>query len=274
MQLLAPHILILLVLVGSLAGLLAGLLGAGGGIILVPLFLWAFEIAGFSPEVVVHSAFGTSLCVLIPTAISSTLGHRKRGNVDWRQVRGLAVGGISGALAGGTLASLLSGDWLKGCFGLMQILVGIKFLFSRPRPLPEQTGPLPYRSLLLVGLAGGWFSAFFGAGGGLVVIPLMLIFLRQPIHLAVGNSSALIVVSAFFGLLSYIYHGWNHPGLPPFSLGYANLLVASIVAPVTIVSARLGVRLAGRFSHDRLVSIFAFVLLAIGVKLIATTFLF
>ncbi|MEJ2202461.1 MAG: sulfite exporter TauE/SafE family protein [Desulfuromonadaceae bacterium] len=112
MSLLAPQIILLFVLLGSLAGLLAGLLGIGGGIILVPMFLWVFKHAGFSPDITVHAAFGTSLCIIIPTAISSTLGHRKRGNVDWHHVMRLALGGIFGALLGAALAAQLSGIWL------------------------------------------------------------------------------------------------------------------------------------------------------------------
>jgi uncharacterized protein len=274
MLLLAPQILVLFILLGSLAGFLAGLLGIGGGIVLVPLFLWAFNFAGFSPEIIVHAAFGTSLCIIIPTAISSTLGHRKRGNVDWHYVMRLAFGGITGALIGASFAAALSGEWLKGFFGLMQILVALKLVFFRPHLSPERTGPLPDGQLLSVGFAGGAFSAFFGVGGGVIAVPLMLIILRLPIHQAVGNSSALIVVSSIFGMLSYVYHGWNLPGLPPYSLGFVNVLVVAMVAPFTIIFARLGVKLASRFSHGRLVKIFAFVLILIGVRMILSTLFF
>jgi uncharacterized membrane protein YfcA len=274
MQLLAPQILTLFILLGSLAGLLAGLLGIGGGIILVPLFLWAFKCAGFSPDIIVHAAFGTSLCIIIPTAISSTLGHRKRGNVDWHQAMRLALGSIGGALVGGAIAATLSGEWLKGLFGLMQILVALKLVFFNPRLPPERTEPLPCSQLLLVGFAGGAFSAFFGVGGGVIAVPLMLIILQLPIHLAVGNSSALIVVSSIFGMLSYVYHGWSLPNLPPYSLGYVNFLVAAMVAPFTIVFARLGVKLAGRLSHGRLIKVFSFVLIVIGVRMIVNTLFF
>ncbi len=85
--------ILIFVILSNLAGFLAGLLGIGGGIILVPLFLWAFESAGFAPEVLVHTALGTSLAVIIPTALSSTLGHRKHGNVEWHQVAYLCLGG-------------------------------------------------------------------------------------------------------------------------------------------------------------------------------------
>jgi len=272
MPLLTTKILVLLLLLGSLAGLLAGLLGIGGGIILVPLFLWAFPLAGFAPEVVVHAAFGTSLAIIVPTAFSSTLGHRKRGNVVWQHVAWLSVGGVVGAFAGSTLASILSGVWLKGLFGVMQIAVGLQLFLFHPHLPPERSDRVPVRLLLLVGLAGGAFSSFFGIGGGVIAVPLMVIVLQLPIHLAVGNSSALIVVSSFAGTLAYIFNGWHLPALPPGSLGYVNLLVAALVAPFTIVFARLGVRLASRFSHDKLVKIFALVLLFIGARMVFRAF--
>ncbi|MEJ2202460.1 MAG: sulfite exporter TauE/SafE family protein [Desulfuromonadaceae bacterium] len=124
---------------------------------------------------------------------------------------------------------------------------------------------------MLVGFAGGAFSAFFGVGGGVIAVPLMLIVLDLPIHLAVGNSSALIVVSSIFGMLSYVYHGWNLPDLPPYSLGYVNVLVAAMVTPFTILFARLGVRLTSRFSHGKLIRIFALVLAFIGIRMIVQT---
>ena len=189
----------LFVTLGALAGFLAGLLGIGGGIILVPLFLWAFASAGFSPEIIVHTAFGTSLAIIIPTAFSSTLGHRKRGNVEWHQVAYLCLGGLFGALAGAWLASLLSGVWLKGLFGIMQILVALKLLVFDVRLPPERTDAVAPWPLLIVGFAGGCFSAFFGVGGGVIAVPLMIIVLGFPTHLAVGNSSALIVISSLFG---------------------------------------------------------------------------
>lgn len=259
--------LFLFVILGSLAGFLAGLLGIGGGIILVPLFLWAFAAAGFAPDIIVHTAFGTSLAVIIPTALSSTFGHRKRGNVEWHQVIYLCYGGIFGALCGAWVASLLSGDWLKGMFGVMQILVALKLFVFRPRLPPERTGEVSVKPLLCVGFAGGVFSAFFGVGGGVIAVPLMVIVLCFPIHLAVGNSSALIVISSLSGALSYMYHGWENTLLPPFSLGYVNCLVLLLVAPFTIAMARLGVRVASRTAHDKLVRAFAVLLVFVGLRM-------
>ena len=267
MEIFTPTLFTLTAFLAILAGLLAGLLGIGGGVILVPLFLWLFKIAGFPPEIIVHTAFGTSLCIIVPTASSSTVGHRRRGNVDWHQVFYLAIGGAIGAIVGSTLAAMLGGNILRSAFGAMQILVGLKLLFFHPHLPPEETFPPSPWLLALVGLTGGAFSAFFGIGGGVIAVPLMLIILRLPIHLAVGNSSALIVVSALFGALSYVIHGLDRTAAIPFSLGYVNLLVAAVVAPLTIVSARFGVRLASGMSQDKMVNIFSFMLIMVGLKI-------
>jgi uncharacterized membrane protein YfcA len=113
----------------------------------------------------------------------------------------------------------------------------------------------------------GVFSSFFGVGGGIVAVPLMVILLRYPIHLAVGSSSALMVVSSIFGTASYIIHGWKIPLLPPFSFGFVNLLVATVIAPLAIIFARLGIRLASRLSHDKMMRIFAAFLILVGLEM-------
>ncbi|HEY5673236.1 MAG TPA: sulfite exporter TauE/SafE family protein [Malonomonas sp.] len=268
MELLSAQIILLSLFFGAVAGFLAGLLGIGGGVILVPLFLWLFPLACFPEHLVVHTAFGTSLAIIVPTSISSTLGHRKRGNVDWHMVTFLAIGGIIGALLGSTAAAYMPGNQLKAVFGLLQIVIALKLLFFQPHLPPERSDPPPSRQLLLVGLAGGFFSAFFGIGGGIVAVPLMLIVLQLPIHLAVGNSSALIVVSSFAATLGYVFHGLQQPVTTPFSLGYVNLLVAAVLAPLTMICARVGVRLATEVSQQRLIKVFAVMLILIGLKIL------
>jgi uncharacterized membrane protein YfcA len=165
------------------------------------------------------------------------------------------------------MAAGLSGNLLKSLFGLMQIAVGLKLFLYRPRLPPEETKDIPAGPLLLVGLMVGVFSSFFGVGGGIVAVPLMVILLRYPIHLAVGSSSALMVVSSIFGTASYIIHGWKIPLLPPFSFGFVNLLVATVIAPLAIVFARLGIRLASRLSHDKMMRIFAAFLILVGLEM-------
>ncbi len=269
MELLSPQIIVLTLALGAFAGFLAGLLGIGGGVILVPLFLWLFPLAGFPPDLVVHTAFGTSLAIILPTSISSTLAHRKRGNIEWHMVGFLAFGGIVGSFMGSSAAAVIPGGTLKTLFGIMQIVVSLKLLlYKQPYLPPEDLTKAKGRSLILVGFVGGMFSAFFGIGGGVIAVPLMLIFLQLPIRLAIGNSSALIVVSSFSAVCGYIWYGMGMPAGMPFSLGYVNLLVAAIVAPLTIVFAKVGVKLASSTNQTKLVKIFAVLLMFVGVKIL------
>ena len=272
MELFASSTWLLFVLVGVLAGLLAGLFGIGGGLVMIPMFLWGFRVAGFNPEIIVHLAFGTSLAIIIPTAISSAVGHRKRGNVDWHVVMRMACGSVTGVLLGSSLAAGLDGATLKGCFGLMQIGVGTR-LFAKPPHEPSgEALPASWGKVLLIGLVVGSFSAFFGVGGGVIAVPLIMVLLHQSMHRAVGNSSGLMVVSALTGTASYVWHGWGNPLLPPFSLGYVNLLVTALVAPFTILMARVGVRIASRTSHAKLVRLFAILIILVGVRMATSAF--
>ncbi|WP_052464694.1 sulfite exporter TauE/SafE family protein [Geoalkalibacter subterraneus] len=267
MHLLTFESLSLFLVLGSLAGFTAGLFGIGGGVILVPLFLWAFEVAGFSSDLIVHMAFGTSLAIIVPTAFSSTLGHRKRGNVDWHQVVYLGLAAIFGAVMGAMAAVNLPGEVLKALFGIMQVGVGLKMFLYHPHLPPEERKGIAVWKFFVVGGCGGFFSAFFGIGGGVVAVPLMVVLLRLPIHLAVGNSSALVMVSALWGTLCYLSLGWSEAHLPPFSLGYVNLLVAVLVAPLSMIFARVGARVASHTRHDRLMKIFAVFLIFIGLRI-------
>ena len=271
MELLNPLILMMFALVGACAGVLAGLFGIGGGLILIPMFIWAFKLAGFASGLIVHMAFGTSLAIIIPTAVSSTLGHRKRGNVDWYLVLRMACGSVVGVFCGSSLAAGLSGDTLKGLFGLMQIGVGSRMFMRPPREPESHPGTPAWLPVLAIGFVVGAFSAFFGVGGGVIAVPLIMVFLHHSMHRAVGNSSGLMVISAVNGTFFYMLHGWNNPLLPPFSLGYVNLLVTLLVAPFTIVMARVGVRIASRTSHARLVRVFAVLIILVGVRMAAST---
>jgi len=269
MDILTPQVISLTITFGIIAGFLAGLLGIGGGVILVPLFLWLFPIAGFPPDLVVHTAFGTSLAIILPTAISSTFGHRKRGNIHGEMILYLSIGGVIGGLLGATIASLVSGSILKICFGLLQIIISVRLLFFKQPYLPPECIDCarPWK-FVVVGFIGGSFSAFFGIGGGIVTVPLLLLLLHLPMRLAVGNSSALIVVSSLAAVTGYIWHGLQQIAVAPYSIGYVNWLVVLLVAPVTIICARLGVRFAGRTSQTKLIRIFAVVLMLIGVKIV------
>jgi uncharacterized membrane protein YfcA len=263
-----PLLFLLFPLLGAVAGFLAGLFGIGGGVLLVPLFLFVFPRIGFPADTLVHTALGTSLAIILPTAISATFGHRKRGNVDWHIVAWLALASIGGAALGSSLASLVSGAALKGCFGAMLVAIGLKFFLLHPHLPPIETEARPIGRLLLVGFVGGFFSSFFGIGGGVVTVPLMVILLRLPIHLAVGCSSAMIVVSAASAALGYVFHGWGRPDLAPYAMGYVCVPVAALTSLATIPGARFGVRIASALPQGKMVKAFASLMILLGGRMV------
>ncbi len=267
MELLTLPTLIGFAVLGTGAGAAAGLLGIGGGVILVPLFLWSFQLIGIDAQVVVHSAFATSLATIIPTAVSNTWGHNKLGNVCRRHVLFLAIGAVIGAVSGAWIASLLSGGVLKMAFGVMQLAVAAKLLLGKQ---PEAHGERREGSglLLFTGFVGGLFSSFFGIGGGVIAVPLMVLLLRFPMHLAVGNSSALIIVSSLMGTCSYVFLGWGELALKNGFCGYVFLPAVLMVVPFALLGSRIGVSLAGRFSQRRMIRIFALLLIFVGIRMI------
>lgn len=265
-------VLLLLGFIGCFAGFLAGLLGLGGGIIYIPMFLWAFGVFKVAPEVIVHVAFGTSLGIILPTAVSSSLVHLRNGHLHLDQLARLAAGSAIGALLGAKLASLTPGIWLKALFGLMLLAIALRIFFSHPRFPEKNEEKVTSTRLVCVGFAGGCFAAFFGVSGAVVVLPLLLLGLRQPMHTAIASSSALMVISCFVGTTAYMFHGWGNTALPSFSVGFVNLLVVAVCAPSTTLFARFGAHVAHRFSHDRLVKIFAVVLIVVGLRMVGSIF--
>jgi hypothetical protein len=185
----------------------------------------------------------------------------------------MVAGSLLGVLVGGSLAAGLPGSILKACFGTMQIGVGNYMLWRRHDPVAHAGIDHRVPRMLGIGFIVGAFASFFGVGGGIIAVPLMVVFLGSSMHLAVGNSSGLMIFSAIFGTVSYIAHGWGHPQLPPYSLGYVNLLVAALIIPTTYIFAKQGAKVASRTSHAKLVKIFALFIIAVGVWNVTKLFL-
>ncbi len=263
-----PIFIALLLATGGVAGFLAGLLGIGGGIVIVPLLIWVYPAIGFPEETVVHLSLGTSLAAIIFTSFSASLGHNRKGNVDWTQVFPMALAGLVFALLGSFLAAHTEGKVLERLFGVLEIIIGIR-LFSSKSPLsPEKTLKTSTGSLFLVGGLSGLFSSFFGVGGGIIAVPLMLILLAIPIHLAIGNSCSLIIFISLFGTLGYILSGWNRPDLPEYCLGYVNYLACGFISFSSIIFAQIGVRVSRSTAIVKLRRYFSVILILAGIKLI------
>lgn len=257
-------------LVGAVAGVLAGLLGVGGGLVIVPALAWAFHEAAFPTQSVMHMAVGTSLATIVATALSSVRAHHARGAVRWRFAFRLAPGVVAGALAGAGLAAVLSTRWLTGLFGLLEVLIAGYMAFGERRLPSTEAGQSTPGALTTV-LAGGVIgtvSGLAGIAGGTLTVPLLIRW-RLSIHQAVATSAAVGLPIAVAGSLGFVVTGWR-ADVPPWSLGYVYLPAMVGIAAASASFAPLGARLAHRLPTAVLRRVFAVFLLLVGARMLAS----
>jgi uncharacterized membrane protein YfcA len=254
---------------GMVAGTISGSFGVGGGSLMTPVQFWLYTAGGMDSTLAIRVAFGTSLAVIIPTMISGALAHHTRGAVDWHAALPMGVAAIFGGLAGGILASGLSGGVLRLFFAVFILIMAARMIWQiHARAECEPRGSLVL--YLLIGFLIGILSGLTGLGGGALLVPVLVLLLGYPIHRAVGTSSACLIFSSCGAVTAYILTGWGMAGLPPYSLGYVDLLTAGILAITTIPAARLGVRFAHSFSGRKLQIAFALLLVVIGISMLVS----
>lgn len=252
-------------MIGAAAGLMAGLLGVGGGLVIVPALAWLFAGQGFAGENLMHFAVGTSLAAIIPTSVSSLLAHHRRGSVLWPAVRGMAPGIVPGALAGAWLAQQVSSPGLALFFGVFEILVAIQLLAGR-QPGPRRVLP-GSAGLGIAGAVIGVVSALLGIGGATLSAPFLL-WNRVDIRLAVGTAATLGLPIALAGATGFALAGQAAASPTGWSSGYVYWPAVAGIALVSVPMAPLGARLAHRLPRRQLQRIFAFLLAVIGMKMV------
>ncbi len=262
---------LLLPLTGLVAGFLAGLLGIGGGVIMVPLLFYLFPALGFSHEVAVHMALGTSLASATFLSLSSSLAHIWEGHFHREGFPFVAVGGLLGAVVGSTIATHVNGVILKKAFALLLFYAAARIGLNVGSKTEEKCEIVTPRPLVLfpVGMAVGAIASFFGIGGGVVAVPLMVIVIGFPMTLAVGTSASLIPFITATGALGYAFFG-VHSGfsLPPHSLGYIHLPSWLALVIGGAIGAQLGARFTERVNVATLRRVFAVLLLFTAIKII------
>ena len=252
---------------GATVGFACGLLGVGGGFLMVPVQIWALTYQGIDPTLATRIAFGTSLAVILPTAISGCYGHSCRGVVLWRPGIIMGLARVAGAFLGGTIASHAPADLLQMAFGLVVIMGALRMLFARNlRPKADlRTGFLIYA---LSGAAVGVISGLTGIGGGVILVPVMVSVLGFSMLQAVGTSSLAIAFNAVGGTLAYAINGLHVEGLPPSSIGYIDLMQFVLLASTSVLGAQLGVRVAHKLPGEQLRYIFIALMMYVGLKMI------
>lgn len=232
----------LLGVTGVFAGILAGLLGVGGGIVVVPVLYLLFSYLDIDPAVRMHVAVGTSLATIIPTSIRSVRGHARRGAFDSQIFRRWAPAMFVGALVGTVVANGADFEVLTATFAVIALLVSLQMGLGNPTWRLAEQLPRGVGSWSLATVIGG-LSAMMGIGGGTLSVPTLTLF-GVPIHRAVGTASGFGIVISVPAAIGFAWGGLGAPNLPPGSLGYVNLLGLALIVPATLLSVPLGVKLA------------------------------
>ncbi len=251
-------------LLGIFAGILAGLLGVGGGLIIVPVLIWLFQLQGFEYEIISHAAIGTSLASIITTSISSANAHHRHGAVDWKVAGQLTAGLFVGALLGAWIASDLNTRILQLVFGLFAITVGLQ-MFFKAQAVSQRLLPA-WPVMNAVGAVIGTVSGIVGIGGGSMTVPF-LTWHNVSIRQAVATSSACGLPIAIAGFLGFMATGWGNPLMPEYSWGYIYLPALISVAVLSVLFAPVGAQLAHNVPIGLLKRFFAVLLIIVGIKL-------
>ena len=260
---------IAMLVTGAAGGILAGLLGVGGGIVIVPMLDFALGVFGVDPAIRMHIAVATSLATIIPTSIASSAAHFKRDAVDVPLAKAWAAWIFIGALLGTWIASQVHSSVLSAIFACVAFLVAFKMIL----PLDNKTlansvprGPSMAPVPALIGL----ISTMMGIGGGSLSVPTLTLF-GEPIHRAVGTSALFGLLIAIPGTLGFMLNGYGNPQLPPLSIGYVNLIGLALIVPMTVLTAPLGARMAHAMNKRHLSLFFGAFLLIVAVRMLFRT---
>ena len=259
--------MLLYLLTGAAAGVLAGLLGIGGGVIIVAALVWILPLAGFEGSQVMHVALATALASIVFTSLSSAYAHWKRGGVLWPSVQRLLPGLLLGAWLGAVLATRVPGEVLRWVVAAFCALAAWRMAFAGVRA-GSAADTVP-RSPWLLAWGGviGAISALVGIGGGSLTVPLLVWYGARPVR-AIGTSACCGFAIAVAGAGGYISGGRELTGLPAGSWGFVYVPAMLGIAAASVLLAPLGVRLAHALSGPSLKRVFSVFLLLVGVAVV------
>jgi uncharacterized protein len=267
---LTPILVAELLALGVAAGFLAGLLGIGGGMLMVPFLTFILSARGVEPPLAVKMAIATSMASILFTSISSLRAHHRLGGVRWDLVRGIAPGILAGGLlAGAGVFAVLQGKALALMFAGFVGFSAFQMVRGKP-PAPQRRLPGPTGQAAAGGVIG-LVSGLLGAGGAFLSVPFMVMH-NVPLRHAVGTSAALGLPIAAASTLGYVVSGWNLPPALPGAFGWLYLPALAVVALASVTLAPLGARTAHRIDVHLLRRIFALLLAALAVAMLWRVF--
>lgn len=253
---------------GAFVGTVAALAGIGGGLLLVPGFLFLLPRFGVSSGLVTHMAIASSLAVACLTSIVSGTSHARRNAVEWRALAWLMPGLVGGGLIGGIVAGFMPEGVLRLVFAVIMLLLA-GYIFFQRAGASRKANPWPLWPLLPSGVGIGIIGVLVGIGGGAMMVPLLMLTGREPKR-AIGTSAAAVFATVATGAVTYIIVGSHVGGRPAYSLGYLFLPAIGLTAATSMLFAPLGARLAHYLPSQLLRRIFAVLLVGVGLKLLLT----
>jgi uncharacterized membrane protein YfcA len=259
------NLLAVLGISAAVAGFMAGLLGVGGGIIMVPALYYAFTVLDFELATRMHLSVGTSLAIIIPTSIISTKTHMEYDAVDFKMVKSFGIFILLGVIAGTFLAVNLKTPTLVLFFSIFAFMVGLFFIFLREK-LVENPKTISNIVKNISGIVIGFISVPLGIGGGSLMVPFMRTF-GYDIRKSIGTAAAVGFLISLSGTITMIMGGKIINNInTPFSVGYINLLGFAVFVPVTMIMARLGAKAVYKINKKLLSKIFGTFLLIVSVR--------
>jgi uncharacterized membrane protein YfcA len=263
-------LVVAMLVTGGVGGILAGLLGVGGGIVIVPVMEAALTYLGVDEAIRMHIAVATSLATIIPTSVASSRAHHRRKAVDLELIRRWALFVFLGAFAGSVIASHVHSDVLSIIFAVVALIVALKMML----PLEGRTiaADVPRGILVpVIPTAIGAVSSMMGIGGGTLSVAILTLF-NQPIHRAVGTAALFGLAISLPGTAGFMISGFDDPRLPPGSIGYVNLIGFALISPMTFLAAPLGAAIAHRLSRRHLSLLFGLFLVIVAARMFYRAF--
>lgn len=271
-EFITTHISTLLALVatGVFAGILAGLLGVGGGIVIVPVLFFLFQSFGVSAESAMIIATATSLATIVPTSLSSIRSHHNKGNVDFDLLKRWGMFIFIGVILGSLLVTRIEGSLLTILFGTIATLSALNMLFRTGKSALYQQLP-GNAGQSVMGTSVGFFSSMVGIGGGTISVPLLTLY-NYPAHKAVGTAAAIGLIISLPGALTMLAFGDAPVDAPAGTFGLVNVIAFVCIVPLTVLCAPIGVSLAAKLDSVKLKRVFAIVLLFTGLRMLGQLF--
>ena len=259
------NLLFVLAVAAAGAGFMAGLLGVGGGIVMVPALYYAFTVLDFDIITRMHLSVGTSLAIIIPTSIISTMTHKEYDAVDFKMVKSFGVFILAGVICGTFLAVNLKTPALILFFSIFALMVGLFFIFLREK-LVDNPKKISAIVKNISGVIIGFISVPLGIGGGSLMVPFMRTF-GYDIRKSIGTSAAVGFLIAVTGTITMITGGKIIDNVnTPYSIGYINLLGFGVFVPVTMVMARIGAKVVHKIDKKLLSKIFGIFLILVSIR--------